>query len=98
MALRRFAEPEELFGIRADGDDTGSLDGVANAAIDRFGDSRSTVDMDAACVGETPIDRWEDNWRGRHSHEVGESHRHRDADAGGSLDVAGSCFLARFLV
>src|SRR6184192_1782779 len=65
LALRRLAELEELFGIRADGEHTGSFDGLANAAIDRFGDPWPSVYVDAAGTGETRIDRWEDDWRGR---------------------------------
>ena len=55
MAVRRFAESEELFGIRTDRDDTGPLDGVADAALDRSGDTRSSVYVDAGSIGEKRI-------------------------------------------
>src|SRR3989442_1235069 len=64
MALRGFAELEELFGIRADGGQPRSFNGIANAAIDGFGDTRPGVYVDAASTGETRIDRRKNNWRG----------------------------------
>ena len=52
---------KSFLGYCADGDDTGSLDDVANAAIDRCGDARPNIHVDAASVGETWIDRRQDD-------------------------------------
>src|SRR5438105_13712245 len=63
--MRRFAEPEEFLRIRADREHSGSFNSVANAAIDRFGNTRASFHMDAAGTGETRISRRENGWRGR---------------------------------
>src|SRR5437870_13027397 len=53
MAMRRFAEPEELLGIRTDGDDTGSFDGIADS--DGYG-SRLCDSGEAVSVFDMPAD------------------------------------------
>src|SRR5207249_8595943 len=58
LAMRGFAKFEEFFGMRADGDHSGSFDDFANAAIDRSGDTRAHLHVDAASFSETWIDQW----------------------------------------
>src|SRR6266496_3889440 len=62
--MRRFAKPEEFLGIRTDGDSTGSLNSVANTTINRCGDTRADLYVDAGSLSETGTDQRQDDRRG----------------------------------